>query len=130
MRQLWRSTRGPCAAYGRMFAAVAVAALAGCAPRPDRARAALLCTAPDGRAFEAVLDPARAYATYRPLGGSGILVLRLEERGSAAVLRDGHGAVVELDRVSGTAAVRSEPGTYACRHDPAPPRMMPDRQRR
>jgi hypothetical protein len=130
MLQPWRSTRGPCAAYGWTFGAVAVAALPGCATGPERTRAALLCTAPDGRAFEAVLDPARDYVVYRPLGGSGILVLRLEERGTAAVLRDGDGAVVELDRASGAATVRSAPGTYACGHDASPPRAIPEPQRR
>jgi hypothetical protein len=47
------------------LAAAALAALAGCAPPAERERTALLCTAPNGKGFKAILDPAHDYAAFR-----------------------------------------------------------------
>jgi hypothetical protein len=103
------------------LAAFALAALAGCAPPAEREKTALLCTAPDGRGFKAILDPAHDYATYRPLGGAAVHVLKLERTDTAYVLRDGYRVMAELDRAYGAATIRSESGTFACRRDPSPP---------
>ena len=121
-------------AVGRGMLAAMVAVVLGCAPIPLRPKFALLCTAPDGKGFGAILDPAADYATYSPFGGTMTSILRLEDRGGTYALRNGYRVVVVLDRASGIATVHSdtpaEAGTFACRRDPSRPTEIPEPRRR
>lgn len=109
------------------------ALLAGCAPLADP-RVALICTVPEGQGFKAVLDYTNDYATFRPIDGAIVSILKMDGTDAKSELHNGYGIIAVVDRQSGTATVRSGPlaqtGPFTCRPDPSPPQKITSARQR